>query len=490
MRNSLLRPDSAKKNFVFQFIYQVVVLVIPMITSPYLTRTLGGTSLGIYSYTYSIAYYFVIFAMLGIEKHGQRIISQRRDDITKLRRTFWSLYAVHAFASVLALLAYVIYVFAICSSDVNVAWAQTVYVATALIDLTWLFFGLEKFKMVTVRNFIIRIVNTVCIFLFIKSPSDLLLYTVLMAVAGCAGQLVLFPRVIAEIPPIKFSKEDLKEHIKPLLTLFVAVIAVTLYTVFDKTLLGLMVSKESVAYYEYSDKIINIPKTFIKIISTVLFPKACQYAAVKNYDKMRRNFEKSIFVSYLIGFASAFGLLAVSNQLALLYYGDEFAVCGEIIAMMSPLIPMIGIGEALRIQFIYPLKMDMTMVKVLVLNAVVNLLLSTMLIPSLGITGAVIGTLAAQMTGLVIEIFIVRKYMSMKWMLLECLPFVIIGGVMLITVKLMSRFLGAGWLSLGIQVLTGAVVYCSLVFVYMYCFKRKLLKIEIRGIKNKMMKTK
>ena len=146
MRNNLLKPDSSKKNFVFQFAYQFVILVIPLIVSPYLTRTLGGTSLGIYSYTNSIAYYFVVFAMLGIDKYGQRIISQRRNDIINLRKTFWSLYAVHFIASIFALSGYLTYVFFICKSDITVAFVQTIYVASAVFDLTWLFYGLEKLR--------------------------------------------------------------------------------------------------------------------------------------------------------------------------------------------------------------------------------------------------------------------------------------------------------------------------------------------------------
>lgn len=480
--SSLLTPDSTKKNFIFQFAYQFIILVVPLIVSPYLTRTLGGTSLGIYSYTYSIAYYFVVFAMLGINKHGQRIISQRRYNIIELRKTFWSLLSVHFFVSIVAILAYTIYVFVFCNSDVEVAFAQTLYVASAAFDLTWLFYGLEKFKTVAIRNAIVRVINTICIFTFVKSPSDIVIYTIIMAATACAGQIILFPQVFSVLPPIKFSGKDFKEHIKPLLTLFVAIIASTLYTVFDKTLLGLMDTKESVAYYEYSDKIINIPKTFIAIITTVLYPKACQYAEAKDYDRMHNNMERSVTVTSLIGFAAFFGLLAVADQFALLYYGEEFAVCGKIISMMCPLILIIGIGETVRSQYIYPLKMDLTMVKVLSLNATVNLVFSASLIPLLGIGGGVIGTLAAEFTGLTIEIFLVRKYISFKWLIIECTPFAIIGSAMFASVKIVGIVTGTGWLSLGIQVLTGGVVYCVGTLTYLFFFKRDVLNIGVRGM--------
>lgn len=487
-KNNLLKPDSAKKNFAFQFAYQVIVLVIPLLVSPYLTRNLGGTSLGIYSYTNSIAYYFVVVAMLGINMHGQRIISQRRNNLTELRRTFWSLLSVHIVSSILALTAYIIYVFFICRSDVNVAFAQTIYVASAAFDITWLFYGLEKFKSVTIRNAIVKIINMVCIFTFVKSPSDIIIYTIIMAMTACIGQLVLFPQVFSIIAPIRFSKHDVSEHLKPLFTLFAAVIAATLYTVFDKTLLGFMLSKESVAYYEYSDKIINIPKTFISIIGTVLYPKTCQYAQMNDYDGMHDNIKKSLTVASLIGFASCFGLLSIADQFALLYYGEEFAACGKIISMMCPLILIIGIGDSVRTQYIFPLKMDTKIVKILFLNAGVNIALSTSLIPVFGICGAVIGTIVAEMTGLIIEIYLVRKYLSAKWVVEQSVPFAIIGIFMYAVVKLFGDFFGVGWRSLIVQVLVGAVVYCICAFMYMYFFKRELLLSGFKEVEKRILK--
>ena len=488
MNNKLLQPDSAKKNFTFQTAYQFIILVVPLIVSPYLTRILGGTSLGVYSYTYSIAYYFVVFAMLGINKHGQRIISQRRSDIAQLRKTFWSLFSLHFAVSCVSILAYVFYVIVICRSDKEVAFAQTLCVASAAFDLTWLFYGLEKFKTVTIRNAVVRIINTICIFALVKSPSDVIIYTIIMAATVCAGQIILFPQVFSAIPLIRFTNADIKEHVKPLLTLFAAVVAATLYTVFDKTLLGLMASKESVAYYEYSDKIINIPKTFIAIISTVLYPKACQYAGQKDYDGMQRNMETSLTVTSLIGFAAAFGLLSVADQFALLYYGEEFAICGSIISMMCPLILIICIGETVRSQYIYPLKMDMTMVKVLSLNAVVNLVLSASFIPILGINGAVVGTIAAELTGLIIEIYLVRKYVTAGWMMRICAPFAIVGAVMYVAVRMVASLTGAGWISLLIQILSGGVVYCLGTLLYMYFFKRELLNSTVKEFKGKLKK--
>ncbi len=474
MNNNLLKPDSSKQNFIFEFVYQAVILIIPLIVSPYLTRTLGSNALGIYTYTYSIAYYFVVFAMLGIRRHGQRIIAQRRENINSLRKTFWSLYFVHALASVLSLAVYLFYVLAICKSDVRISYIQAIYVFSALLDITWLFYGLEKFRIVAVRNAIVKVLETICIFVFVKSPSDLWIYTAIMCISVCVGQIIMMPQAIAAIPPIRFTWEEVREHIKPLFTLFAAVIATTLYTMFDKTLLGILSTKDNVAFYEYSDKIVKIPRTFVSVITTVLFPRACKYAADHNMKGMKKTMEDSLLFIYFIGFASVFGLLAVANLFSTVFYGVDFAACGEIMMSMTPLILIIGVGEVVRSSYIYPQKKDASMVRILFTNAVVNLIASIILIPVLGVYGAVVGTILAEMVGLMAELYMCRQYFSVKEFLATGIPFCIIGLIMFGIIKIESIFINHSISALVIQILTGIIVYLGLSFIYGFFFNRKL----------------
>lgn len=487
MDRALLRPDSAKKNFIFQIFYHVVILVIPLIVSPYLTRTMGSTSLGIYTYTYSIAYYFVVFAMLGINKHGQRIIAQRRNDIFLLRKTFWSLYFIHLITSAIALLAYLGYVLVICQSDKTIAMVQTIYVFSAAIDITWLFYGLEKFRLVALRNAFVKLLETVCIFILVKSPEDVGIYALIMCVSTCVGQIIMMPQVIAAIPPVRFSKDEVKEHIKPLFTLFAAVIAVTLYTVFDKTLLGLLASKDDVAFYEYSDKIVKIPRTFIGVIGTVLFPRACRYAADGDMKKLEKNYDYCLIVTSFIGFAAIFGLAAVAQQFAILYYGEGFSICGNVIISMSPIILIIGFGDNIRQSYIYPLKMDAIMVKILSINAVANLILSAFLIPIMGIYGAVVGTIGAETIGLIAESYVCRKNLSAKNFLCNTVPFAVIGAIMYVCVKAVSCFYDGTLIAFFVQVAVGACVYIGLTLVYAYTSK-SLTREIISNVMNGLMK--
>ncbi|MEE3457982.1 MAG: oligosaccharide flippase family protein, partial [Lachnospiraceae bacterium] len=283
-----MKKEKLSSNLIMQFLYQGVTLVIPLIISPFLTRTLGSNALGVYTYTYSIAYYFVMFAMLGISRHGQRIISQNRDDDEKLRKVFWSLFFTHIVVSLVSFAVYLGVSFVIGGDDLVIYLIQALYVLSALFNITWLFYGLENFKTVVIRNTVVKAVECLLIFLLIRQPSDLWKYTLISAGGILTGQAVMLPQAVATVKPVRFGWEDVKQHIKPLLVFSISVIAVSLYTVFDKTLLGLMTTKENVAFYEYSNKIITILVSLIGAVGTVMYPRACAMAAKKDYENQKK----------------------------------------------------------------------------------------------------------------------------------------------------------------------------------------------------------
>lgn len=465
-----VKAQSVKKNFIFQIAYQVVILVIPLIVAPYLTRTLGNTALGIYSYTFSIAYYFVLFALLGISRHGQRIIAARREDKESLGKAFWSLYFVHAIFSVLAIIAFLIFATIFGGDYKRIYYIQTIYVTSALFDITWLFYGLENFKSVVIKNFIIKIAESIAIFYFVKTSTDLWIYTLIMSISVCLGQVVLLPQAIRFVKPVKFGIADIREHFKPLIVLFVAVVAATLYTVFDKTLLGIMSTKENVAYYEYSNKIINVPKTIISVICTVMFPRACASIAKGDVKNAQKYMDYSIHFTCFLGLGAIFGLLGVANLFAELYYGESFAICGDVIIALSPNIFIIELGNIVRTQYMVPNHMDMHLSICYIINAVLNLILSIVLIPVLGIYGAVIGTIAAELCGIIFQMILCRKFLSFTKVIITMIPYALFGAMMFGLICILRIYSNSTWWDLLLQFTAGGGLYCILCIIYLLVF--------------------
>lgn len=476
----MVEKQSLSKNLVFQFLYQGVILVIPLILSPYLTRTLQETSIGIYSYTNSIAYYFVILSMLGIFRHGQRVISQNSDNEIGLRKVFWSLLTVHIFISAFFAICYLGFI-VFCVKDYKTIYLiQAFYVISAMFDITWLFYGLENFKSVVVKNALVKIIECALIFAFVKTPNDLWKYTLISSGGIFIGQIIMFPQAIRVVKPIRFSKEDAMQHIKPLLMFSISVIAASLYTVFDKTLLGIMTTKENVAFYEYSNKIVNIPKVIIGVVGTVMFPRACKLANAGDVKGQKKYIDYSFLITAAIGMGSIFGLLAIGKPLAIFYYGESFSICGIVIMALSPLIFIIGIGDIIRTQYMIPNHMDKQFNICILLNALVNIILSTTLIPIIGIYGAVIGTISAEVFGIVYQMILCKKFIKPEEIIKISIPFTIAGGIMFCVIRLLGHFLSDGLGTLLIDVLIGTGIYILIVCIYFAVF-RKDFWIELKN---------
>lgn len=477
-----MEKQSLSKNFAYQFLYQILILVIPLVLSPYLTRTLQETALGNYTYANSIAYYFVLISLLGISRYGQRVISQNGNDELKLRRTFWSLFYVHVIASIFALVAYILFVHFFINDYKLIYVIEVFYVLSGLFDITWFFYGIENFKSVVIKNALVKIAECVLVFLLIRTPGDIYIYTLICAGSVLAGQAVMLPQVIKLVKPISVSKAEMAVHIKPLLIFSISVIAASLYTVFDKTLLGIMTNPENVAFYEYANKIITIPKTLITAIGTVMFPRACRLVTAGDMDGQQRYIRYSFIMTSFIGMASLFGLLAVAESFAVLYYGESFAISGKIMMAMSPLVYIVGAGDILRTQFLIPNHMDKEFNLCIVLNAIINIIISASLIPTLGVFGAVLGTIVAELFGLIFQLMVSRKFIGFKEIIVPLVPFIAIGSIMYIVVKALMNSMDNSLLSLIIKIGIGGLIYLFLSFFYLvirYKDIRKMVRKKI-----------
>lgn len=481
-----MKKDSLSRSFLFQLLYQIIILVIPLILSPYLTRTLGSTALGIHTYVNSIAYYFVIFSMLGISRHGQRLISENAGNELLLRKSFWSLFAAHIGISVFAVSSYLIFVFFTAQQYQTIYLIHGLYVLSALFDITWLYYGLEKFRSIVIKKACVKTLECIMVFLFVKNAADIGKYSLITVCGILLGQVIILPQAIRLVPPVTVTSEEILGHIRPLLLFSISVIAVSLYTVFDKTLLGLLSTKESVAFYEYSNRIIAVPKAIVGVMGTIMFPRACRLAKVGDTAGQKRYIRYSIIFTAMISMAAFFGLLAISTPFAILYFGEEFRICGKIMVFMAPLVYIVGIGDIIRTQFLIPNHMDREFNACILMNSIINLILSILLIPRIGIWGAVAGTISAELFGFLYQILLCRKFLTVQEIFADTLPFFAAGGIMYIIIWLLKYFMPFGLLQMLLQILAGGTVFSLICLLHLFRSVPDLTHFLSKNIHRKM----
>lgn len=475
---------SVKKNLAYQSVYQIVSIVAPLITSPYIARVLGVEKIGIYSYTYAIAYYFSLIALLGIGNYGNREIAGVKDDKDKLKTTFSELFVVHLTVAGFCVMAYYGYCFLFVKEDFFCALIQGVWVVSAFFDISWLFFGLEKFKLTVIRSTTIKILITVSVFVFVHSQADLWKYCLVMAGGTLISQLALWPFVGNYFEPKRVSVNGALQHIKPLCILFLPYIAASIYRYMDKIMLEFMASKTHVGLYENAERAINIPTSIINAFGVVMLPKMSNLAA--RGDKKGTSHYISISMEFVmcLTIAMAFGMAAVANTFSVVFWGDEFSQCGILIQILCPSLIFVAFASILRNQFLVPQKMDVAMEVSISTGAVVNLIFNALLIGRLQAIGAAIGTLAAELSVCVVQMIITSRKLPLGEYIRKSIPFVIFSIIMFVCVDTVGNLMDGNFMRLVVQIFAGAAVYCICVLAYFEFIKNSyylLIKKQVLG---------
>lgn len=459
--------SSLKKNLAYNVAYQILVIILPLITAPYVSRVLGTDGLGTYSYIFSIVTYFGLFGMLGIANHGNRSVALVRDNRQKVSEAFSNTYIIQLCTTVIALLLYFLFIYCWFSGDKTIAYIESIIVLSYVLDITWFFFGLEQFAVTVTRNAIIKIATVVAIFIFVRSREDLWIYALIMSCGMLFSQIYLWLRIRKYADFCKPSWSQVKSNIKPVLMLFIPAIAYSIYKLLDKVMLGAMSSMSQVGLFDNAEKIINIPSSLITAFGTVMMPRIT--VLLGTGDEHRISYLNKISVRYftLLVVGAAFGLAGICNVLAPVYFGSEFVGSAPIIAGLGFSLIFVTWANVIRTQYLIPNKLDKPYVISSVIGALANLAVNVILIPKFAGIGAMIGTIIAEFTVFFVQLILVRRSFPMSQYLQPVLFLFPIGMIMFAVVYWIGAYMGNTIITLIIQILVGGFLYLSGSMVYL-----------------------
>lgn len=454
-----MSKETIKSNFIFNALYQLSGIIIPLVTLPYVTRVLHANGLGEYSFAYSVAYYFYIFIRLGLHNYGNRTIAYVKDDINKLSKAFFELYSFQFFLGMVMSFLYLGYC-VILSPNKSLAYIFLFVVLAGAIDITWALYGLEEFKITSLRDILTKVITAVCIFIFVKDAADVWKYSLIYSVGFFVSQAVSIPILFRKVKFVKPSLAGVKTHIKPNLVLFLPTIAVSLYKTMDKIMLGAMSNETELGYYHSSEKIIMVPLAFITALGTVMLPRMSNMLSNDIDEKRIRSvFDKSITFAMFLSTSLCMGIMTVSREFVTLYFGEGFEKCEQLFLIVLPSCVFLAFANVIRTQYLLPRKKDKLFIISLFSGAAVNVLLNATLIPQYASIGAAIGTLAAEIVVCVIQAICVFKEAHIGRNIINSIPFVISGVVMFLALWQYAPSVSNSILALIIKVMLGGMCY-------------------------------
>ena len=451
------------KNYLYNLSYQILTIILPIITVPYVTRIFTSEDLGNYGFYNSIVSYFSLFAMLGIGIYGTKQIAAARD----VSSTFWNIYAIQLTASILALFVYVMTLLSIPKMSGIVPIMLGIVLLTKMIDISWLFTGKEDFKKITLRNTMVKVAGVISIFTFIKSSEDLYLYIFLIVIFDFLGQFVMWIPAKKFIKRPSFDTKIIKKNLHPIVLLFLPQVAISLYVVLDRTLLGLLGSYSDVGIYEQGQKLTSILLTVVSSLGAVMLPRVANLLSERK-EKEAQNMVKFSFILYnLIIFPMIFGLIAINEVFVKLFLGQNFQDVKYVLYIIVFNIMFIGWTNILGYQVLVVRNKNKEFMLSTTIPAFVSVAVNIAVIPFFGYIGASITSVVVETLVFAIQWYYSRNIINKNLLFnkdlakIICSSLVMFGVVMLC--KIMLGF--DGIVGLVIYLVVGGISYLAMIFL-------------------------
>jgi O-antigen/teichoic acid export membrane protein len=463
-----------KKNFLYNSAYQILLIIAPLITTPYLSRVIGADGNGVFTYTQSIANYFVMFATLGMSNYGVRLIAECGDDREKRSRQFSSALVLCLIICAIVTACYIAFILTCKSSQLGIWLLWIMWIIGAATDVSWLFFGMQEFRAPTIRNFFTKLASIAIIFLLVRTSDDVWAYVAAIAGSYLANSLLILPFVRRYVDPVRPTPTETLSHLKPNVMLFVPVIATSFYTVLDKIMLGSMAGMTQVGLFDYSMKISQMPMAVITALGAVVLPKMTRVIAAGDKAQARTLIKLAMWFMQACAFGLMFGVIGIAPEFVPVFFGEGYETCVPLMTVTSLIIPLICFTNVVGIQFLLPCHRDKDFTMSLLAGAAVNIVLNLVLIPRYGALGTAWASVAAETTVFTVQTFMVRNNLDIRSYLASASPYMVIAAIMAIGIRTLSYSLGnlaPTVEGLTLECFIGVAIYLAMCFAW--CYLRK-----------------
>lgn len=474
---------SLKLNVVYNFISQILTLIVPLVTTPYLARVLLETGTGRFSYSNSVVSYFILFANLGFDMYGQRKIASCGEDAEQKSRAFWEIFILKSlFTAVASAVLYpVLFTVGFGEGYTLLIALLSVQVLAVPFDIQFFFRGEENFGSIAIRSIIMRLIGLVCIFVFVKTKDDVWIYCLCFALSVFISNIIMWPAALRKLRFVKLSLKSVLGHLKPAILIFLPTLAVTVYSVFDKTMIGLLAQDPDYqnGCYEQAYKLNSVSLLPVTIISSVLVSRNTGDYAAGDVQSLKNHIKFAINYVWLTGLPLLAGYAVLAGNLSRWFLGEGYAGVPLLLRIMSFRFIFSGMGEVFGNQLFIAIGKEKYSTIATFAAAGVNVILNLILIPGYGAAGAAIATAVCEavVSGILFVFALRYKYVSLKTVLGCCWRYILAAAVMIAPMWAVQNLIGYGLWQFLLLTALGAVVYAAVLFILRD-------KFFISGIKN------
>ena len=465
-----MQVKTVKLNFILNMIRLFLGTAFIILTTPYIARVLGPDKLGRVEYANSIITYFMLFTAFGISSYGIREVAKYRDDIHSLTKLVSELFLLLVITTVIGYMLLVALLF----FNKNLLEIKDVILIIGIniffnnIGFEWFYQGIENQIYITKRFVLVRILTLISLFIFIKTKEDYLIYAFIMVMMQSGSNILNFInlRKYIKIKEINFKELNIRQHIKPMLVIFSASLATTIYLQLDSIMIG-NVSKEAVGIYTVPNRLIRLMLILITALGSVLLPRISNCLKNKDNENYNKYMNYSLNYIFLFSIPMVVACFLLSNEIIAVMAGSQYKASVLTLKILSPILFTIGLAYFLGFQLLYPLGKEKYYTLSVVVAAGVNFIFNYLMIPKYLQNGAAMGTVIAELIGPLITLYYSRKYLKgIEFFSLKRLKYFVASLMMGISIVLIQYFNLENIITIILSMLfSGGIYFISLIIM-------------------------
>jgi len=405
---------SVKNSVFYNVLLAISQVFFPLITFPYLARTLGPEHVGVLNFAESIAKYFVMLAALGIPIYGIREIAKVQNELKERTKIFAEIFTINLICTLglsFIFLAAVFFIPQLNKEKVLFYWTIA-YFIFQVFYLEWFFNGMNQFKFIAIRQFIIRFFFIIFVFILIKSQLDYVNYMRMQFGLSVLLAIINFNNLSKHIALNKasFSNLDLRKHIKPLLYIFLTIFSISIYFSLDTILLGFLANNESVGYYSTALKLNKLIIAVFGAVTVAIFPSLINLYHSQQIEKFRELIRQVFFVLVSLSIPAIVIFISCAKEIVHVLFSQNFDRSILPLQITAPLILIVSLSSIFGFQVLSALAKDRQILYSAIIGMLVSVVLSILLVPSLMEVGEAITILVTELSVSVSFIYFTKKY--------------------------------------------------------------------------------
>lgn len=471
-----LKTNSIKVNFFLNTFRLVLGAIIPLVIFPYVSRILGPSNIGKVDFANSVVSYFILFASFGVPMYGIREVSQVKDNKKNLSNIVMELTLIELIITFLCYIVYFVFIFFIPRFN-NFLFLYLVIspnIILGVLNYEWFYQGIENQIYITIRFIVIRVIQVLSIYLFIKKSSDYIRYAIILVSLNSIGSIfnLINLRNYLEIPD--FHSLNLVKHLKPLLIIFISSVATSIYMQLDVTMVGVFVNDKSVGIYVAANKVIRILTLLVTSLGYVMIPRLSNNLANKDFTSYSINLKQSFNFVLFLSLPLTAGVYIFSPLIINLLAGPEYIDSISCMRLLTPIIFTIGMSQFVGHQILYINKREDKYTLAITISAFINFFSNLYLIPRYQAKGACLCTFIAESSVFVLLCVFGRKYIRdacvLSW---KSIFFVFSTLLMVLGIFLLKKYLIENEFIL--------IIVAIFLYISSICFFIRFFKIPFLG---------